>query len=285
MPPTITRVATGQHQPEGDGMTVRRAFPGQAIGRLDPFLMLDEMGPIDFEPGARSGFPDHPHRGFETVTYLLEGEFEHKDSNGNKGRLGPGDVQWMTAGAGVVHSEMPSTDLRKKGGRLHGFQLWVNLPAKDKMMTPRYQEFPGAKIPTAKFPGGSAKVIAGTFGGVSAVIDTRTPIQYLHVRLDAGASVQLDVPRGHEGFVYVFGDQLTVAGKLLREGQTGALSGEGALTATAGADGAQFLFVTGVPIKEPVFQYGPFVMTTREEIIQAVQDFQSGKFGTIPATH
>lgn len=266
-------------------MTVRRAFPNQSIGRLDPFLMLDEMGPIDFEPGARSGFPDHPHRGFETVTYLLEGEFEHKDSNGNKGRLGPGDVQWMTAGAGVVHSEMPSKALREKGGRLHGFQLWVNLPAKDKMMPPRYQEFPGAKIPTATFPGGSAKVLAGKFGGVSAVIDTRTPIQYLHVRLDAGASVHLDMPRGHEGFAYVFRGQATIAGKPLREAQTGALSGDGPLTATAGEGGAEFLFVTGLPIREPVFQYGPFVMTTRDEIVQAVQDFQSGKFGTIPATH
>ena len=285
MPPTITRVATGHHQPEGDGMTVRRAFPGQAIGRLDPFLMLDEMGPIDFEPGARSGFPDHPHRGFETVTYLLEGEFEHKDSNGNKGRLGPGDVQWMTAGAGVVHSEMPSRALREKGGRLHGFQLWVNLPAKDKMMAPRYQEFPGAKIPKVAFAGGWARVIAGTFHGTSAVIDTRTPIQYLHVALEPRGQVTLEVPKGHEGFVYVFGDQASVAGKLLREGQTGALAGDGPLPVQAGEDGAQLLFVTGLPIKEPVFQYGPFVMTTREEIIQAVQDFQSGKFGTIPATN
>jgi quercetin 2,3-dioxygenase len=285
MPPTITRIATGHHQPEGDGMTVRRAFPNQSIGRLDPFLMLDEMGPIDFQPGARSGFPDHPHRGFETVTYLLDGAFEHKDSNGNKGRLGPGDVQWMTAGAGVVHSEMPAADLRKNGGRLHGFQLWVNLPAKDKMMPPRYQEFPGAKIPEAKFPGGSAKVIAGKFGGVSAVIDTRTPIQYLHVRLDAGATVDLEVPKGHEGFVYVFKGQATAAGKDLREAQTGALSGEGAFPAHAGPGGAEFLLITGLPIREPVFQYGPFVMTTREEIIQAVQDYQTGKFGTIPATH
>jgi quercetin 2,3-dioxygenase len=285
MPPTVTRVATGHHQPEGDGMTVRRAFPNQAIGRLDPFLMLDEMGPIEFQPGARSGFPDHPHRGFETVTYLLEGEFEHKDSNGNKGRLGPGDVQWMTAGAGVVHSEMPSTELRRNGGRLHGFQLWVNLPAKDKMMPPRYQEFPGAKIPEATFPGGSAKVIAGRFGGVSAVIDTRTPIQYLHVRLDAGAKVGLAVPAGHEGFVYVFQGAATVGGKTLKEAQTGALSGDGPLEVQAGGEATQFLFVTGAPLREPVFQYGPFVMTTRDEIVQAVQDFQSGKFGKIPATH
>lgn len=285
MPPTITRIATGHHQPEGDGMTVRRAFPNQSIGRLDPFLMLDEMGPIQFQPGSRAGFPDHPHRGFETVTYLLDGAFEHKDSNGNKGRLAPGDVQWMTAGAGVVHSEMPAADLRKDGGRLHGFQLWVNLPAKDKMMTPRYQEFPGAKIPEATFKGGSVKVIAGQFGGVSAVIDTRTPIQYLHVRLDAGAKVDLEVPRGHEGFVYVFQGTVQAAGKSLGEAQTGALAGDGTLAVQAGTDGAQLLFVTGIPIKEPVFQYGPFVMTTRDEIIQAVRDFQDGKFGTIPATH
>lgn len=285
MPPTITRVATGHHQPEGDGMTVRRAFPNQSIGRLDPFLMLDEMGPIQFQPGSRAGFPDHPHRGFETVTYLLDGAFEHKDSNGNKGRLGPGDVQWMTAGAGVVHSEMPAAQLRKEGGRLHGFQLWVNLPAKDKMMTPRYQEFPGAKIPQAKFPGGWAKVLAGQFGGVSAVIDTRTPIQYLHVHLEAGAKVTLNVPVGHEGFLYVFQGEATAAGKALKEAQTGALSGDGDLPVQAGAAATQFLFVTGFPIKEPVFQYGPFVMTTRDEIIQAVQDFQEGKFGKIPATH
>ncbi len=285
MPPTITRIATGHQQPEGDGMTVRRAFPNQSIGRLDPFLLLDEMGPVEFAPGARSGFPDHPHRGFETVTYLLDGEFEHKDSNGNKGRLRPGDVQWMTAGAGVVHSEMPSSALRQKGGRLHGFQLWVNLPKVDKMMTPRYQEFPGAKIPTAKFPGGWAKVIAGRFGGVSAVIDTRTPIQYLHVQLDAGTTVQLPIPAGHEGFVYVFQGEATVAGKQLKEAQTGALAGIGDLGVEAGPGGAQFLFVTGIPVKEPVFQYGPFVMTSRDEILQAVQDFQDGKFGTIPATH
>lgn len=266
-------------------MSVRRAFPNQSIGRLDPFLMLDEMGPIQFQPGSRAGFPDHPHRGFETVTYLLEGAFEHKDSNGNKGRLGPGDVQWMTAGAGVVHSEMPAADLRKAGGRLHGFQLWVNLPAKDKMTVPRYQEFPGPKIPTAPFPGGSAKVIAGQFGGVSAGIDTRTPIQYLHLRLDAGAKVTLNVPAGHEGFVYVFQGEANAAGKTLKEAQTGALSGDGELHVQAGPAATQFLFVTGQPIREPVFQYGPFVMTTRDEILQAVQDFQDGKFGKIPATH
>ncbi|HEX2066312.1 MAG TPA: pirin family protein, partial [Candidatus Thermoplasmatota archaeon] len=151
---TVARVADARRTPEGDGMVVHRAFPGQEVGRIDPFLMLDEMGPIDFAPGARAGFPDHPHRGFETVTYMLEGAFEHRDSHGHAGRLGPGDVQWMTAGAGIVHSEMPHPDLRRDGGRLHGLQLWVNLPGADKMMRPRYQEIPGARIPEASLAGG-----------------------------------------------------------------------------------------------------------------------------------
>jgi redox-sensitive bicupin YhaK (pirin superfamily) len=284
MAPTVTRVIAAQRTPEGDGMVVQRAFPNQSIARIDPFLMLDEMGPITFEPGARSGFPDHPHRGFETVTMLLDGEFEHKDSNGNHGRLRPGDVQWMTAGAGVVHSEMPSADLRAKGGRLHGFQLWVNLPKADKMMRPRYQEIPSSRIPEAKVPGGVVRVVAGAFGGVSAAIDTRTPIQYLQVRLDPGAAIALPVPAGHEGFAYVYEGSATVEGKPVAAHHLAALAGEGDLRVAADGKGAQLLLVTGKPLREPIFQYGPFVMTTREEIAQAVEDFRSGRFGAIPAT-
>lgn len=285
MPPTVTRIVAAQRTPEGDGMVVQRAFPNQSIARIDPFLMLDEMGPITFQPGARSGFPDHPHRGFETVTMLLDGEFEHKDSHGNRGRLRPGDVQWMTAGAGVVHSEMPSSDLRSQGGRLHGFQLWVNLPKADKMMPPRYQEIPSSKIPEAKVPGGTIRVVAGAFGGVSAAIDTRTPIQYLHATLEAGATVPFPVPEGHEGFAYVYEGSARIDGKTVPAHQLAVLSGSGDLPVTAGDRGAQLLVVTGVPLREPVFQYGPFVMTTREEIVQAVEDFRSGKFGEIAATH
>ncbi len=282
---TLQKVVAAIKTPEGDGMIVHRAFPGQSIGRIDPFLMLDEMGPIDFAPGARSGFPDHPHRGFETVTYLLDGEFEHKDSHGNRGLLGPGDVQWMTAGAGVVHSEMPSTELRKKGGRLHGFQLWVNLPAKDKMMPPRYQEFKASSIPEATIPGGTVRVIAGKFGTTSAVIDTRTPIQYFHARLQPAAHATFPVPPGHQGFIYAVSGAADVGGKKIEAGHLGILSESGdEFTVKAGADGAELLVVTGIPLLEPVFQYGPFVMTTRDEIVQAVTDFQTGKFGTIPAT-
>ncbi|MEA3142995.1 MAG: quercetin 2,3-dioxygenase [Thermoplasmata archaeon] len=282
---TLQRIATAKKTPEGDGMVVHRAFPGQEVGRIDPFLMLDEMGPIDFEPGARAGFPDHPHRGFETVTYMLEGAFQHKDSHGHAGKLGPGDVQWMTAGAGIVHSEMPHPDLRRTGGRLHGLQLWVNLPKADKMMRPRYQEIPGARIPEATFGGGSVKVLAGEFGGHAAVIDTRTAIQFLHVRLQPGGKVRLPVPQGHEGFLYCLEGSAQAGGKALAIHQLGVLGGTGdGLEAVAGLGGFEGVFVTGVRLNEPVFQYGPFVMTTRQEIVQAVEDFQTGKFGTIPAT-
>jgi redox-sensitive bicupin YhaK (pirin superfamily) len=283
---TVTRVIPAARTAEGDGMIVQRAFPNQSLGRLDPFLLLDEMGPIQFEPGATAGFPDHPHRGFETVTYLLEGEFEHRDSHGNRGFLRPGDVQWMTAGAGVVHSEMPSTNLRKAGGRLRGLQLWVNLPKKDKMMPPRYQEFPGAKIPEANVSGARVKVIAGTFSGVSAVIATRTPIQYFHAHLEPGAAVTLPVPDGHQGFFYALDGEGDVGGAPVESHRLAILGHAGEdVVVQAAEKGLDGIFVTGKPIGEPVFQYGPFVMTTRDEIVQAVEDFRAGRFGEIAATH
>jgi redox-sensitive bicupin YhaK (pirin superfamily) len=281
---TVSRVIAAILTPEGDGMTVNRAFPSQALGRLDPFLVFDEMGPIEIQPGSRSGFPDHPHRGFETVTYILEGAVEHQDSNGNRGRIGAGDVQWMTAGSGVVHSEMPGSDLRQKGGRMHGFQLWVNLPKKDKMMAPRYQEIKSSQIPEVAVPGGKVRIIAGKFGGHVAVIDTRTPIQYLHAILEPGARVTLDVPEGHQGFAFATTGSGKIAGTAVPQGSYAVLSGAGDLPVEAGPDGLQILLITGVPLREPVFQYGPFVMTTRDEILQAIEDFNSGKFGTIPAT-
>ncbi|HEU0092969.1 MAG TPA: pirin family protein, partial [Vicinamibacteria bacterium] len=176
----VERVITAHRQLEGGGFVVRRPFPTGALALVDPFLLLDEMGPAAYGPGEAKGAPDHPHRGFETVTYMLEGQFEHEDSAGNKGAIAAGDVQWMTAGSGVVHSEMPSGDIRRRGGRIHGFQVWVNLPARDKMMRPRYQEVPGARIPHAATEDGRAevRVIAGEALGVRAVIDTRTPIVY-----------------------------------------------------------------------------------------------------------
>src|SRR5262249_52705522 len=168
---------------EGGGFPVRRPFPKSALSEFDPFLLLDEMGPVNYRPGQAKGAPDHPHRGFETVTYVLAGRMEHKDSQGHSGQLRPGDVQWMTAGAGVGHSEMPEREFLKSGGLMHGFQLWVNLPARDKMMKPRYQEIPGARIPVARSDDGlvTVRVVAGESLGSSAVIETRTPITYLHI--------------------------------------------------------------------------------------------------------
>src|ERR1700752_1485267 len=177
---TVAGVVNSIETLEGAGFLVRRPFPKPSFSEFDPFLLLDEMGPMDLGPGKAKGAPDHPHRGFETVTYMLSGEMQHKDSRGHAGSLTPGDVQWMTAGAGVVHAEMPSAEFMRKGGRMHGFQLWVNLPQRDKMIKPRYQEFPSAKIPKATSANGlvSVNVIAGEAMGAKAVIETRTPIIY-----------------------------------------------------------------------------------------------------------
>src|ERR1051325_7034174 len=202
---TVAAVVDAVETLEGAGFLVRRPFPRQGFSFFDPFLLLDEMGPMDLGPGEAKGAPDHPHRGFETVTYMLSGGMEHKDSQGNSGRIGPGDVQWMTAGAGVVHSEMPEREFAARGGRMHGFQLWVNLPARDKMMRPRYQEIPAEGIPSALSEDGlvTVRVIAGEALGARAVIETRTPIFYLHFTVKPGGSVAQTVPEGFNVFAYV----------------------------------------------------------------------------------
>ncbi len=279
---TVTQVITSHRQREGGGFVVRRPFPTRGFDQADPFLMLDEMGPIDYAPGEAVGAPDHPHRGFETVTYVLEGEGEHADSAGHRGTIGPGDVQWMTAGRGIVHAEMPSRAMRERGGRMHGFQLWVNLPARDKMMAPRYQEIPRTRIPSATTPDGLATVtvIAGEALGVRAVIETRTPIAYQHWRFEAGAALSVPIPREHTAYVYVFDGALTVAGQALAAGQLAVLGdGDGVDFAAAGK--AQALLLSGVPLREPVVQYGPFVMNTEREIQQAILDYRQGKLGEI----
>src|SRR5688572_8154042 len=202
---TVAGVVNGIETLEGAGFLVRRPFPTPSFSEFDPFLLLDEMGPMDLGPGEAQGAPDHPHRGFETVTYVLSGDLEHKDSSGHAGRLRPGDVQWMTAGAGVVHSEMPSAEFHRDGGRMHAFQLWVNLPKLDKMMKPRYQEIPSAQIPKAISGDGLVEVtvIAGEALGRRAVIETRTPIVYLHYRIKPGGAVSQSVPGAYNAFAYV----------------------------------------------------------------------------------
>jgi redox-sensitive bicupin YhaK (pirin superfamily) len=284
----VTKVTTAHRQSEGGGFIVRRPFPGAELDSVDPFLLLDEMGPVDYAPGEAVGAPDHPHRGFETVTYVLEGEMEHEDSAGHRGKLGPGDVQWMTAGAGVIHSEMPSRRIREEGGRVHGFQIWVNLPKQHKMTRPRYQEYASRELPVAKSPDGKAtvRVIAGEALGARAVIETRTPIVLQDWTLQPGADVRVEVPRDLHAFVYVFEGSARVgaAGSEVREGQMAVL-GPGTTVRLAGANGpGRLLLLAGAPIREPVARYGPFVMNTRDELIQAVDDFQSGKMGEITRT-
>src|SRR6266487_6990487 len=199
----VERVITAHRQLEGGGFVVRRPFPTGGLALVDPFLLLDEMGPASYGPGEAKGAPDHPHRGFETVTYMLDGEFEHEDSAGHRGVLRAGDVQWMTAGAGIVHSEMPSRRIREKGGRVHGFQIWVNLPAKLKMTRPRYQEVSAGKIPEGVSADGHARVrvIAGEALGARAVIDTHIPIVYQDWTMDAAADVTAALPREQQAFV------------------------------------------------------------------------------------
>lgn len=283
-PRTVTRIVPTHRQEEGAGFIVRRPFPGPSLALMDPFLLLDEMGPIDQKPGKAKGAPDHPHRGFETVSYILEGEVEHEDSAGHRGLIGAGDVQWMTAGRGVVHSEMPSRRMQTEGGRVHGFQIWVNLPRVDKLMAPRYQEIPSAKIPSAVSADGLAKVkvIAGEALGVSAAIETRTPIVYQDWTLAPGASVDVALPLSHEGGVYVFSGEAQVGseGKSTKDGEL-ALLGAGDTLTLASRTGARLLLLAGVPLREPVARYGPFVMNTEQEIHQAFRDYQSGKMGQI----
>lgn len=283
-PRNIERVITAHQQLEGGGFVVRRPFPTEGLDHADPFLLLDEFGPVDYRPGEAVGAPDHPHRGFETVSFMLEGEFEHADSAGHRGALGPGDVQWMTAGRGIIHAEMPSQRIREQGGRVHGFQLWVNLPAAEKMMAPRYQEVPASAIPEAMSEDGRARVrvIAGEALGVQAVIDTRTPILYQEWRLEPGADLEQPVPEGYQALVYVYQGQAEIGTdeRLLDEGQAGILGGGDhvRLAVSPGASaGARLLLLAGQPIGEPVARYGPFVMNTQAEIMQAVRDYRTGR--------
>ncbi len=285
---SVAAVISAHRQLEGGGFVVRRPFPTRGLDLVDPFLLLDEMGPADYGPGEARGAPDHPHRGFETVTYMLDGEFEHEDSAGHKGTIAPGDVQWMTAGRGVVHSEMPTRAIRETGGRIHGFQVWVNLPAKDKMMAPRYQEVKSAGIPEASSPDGLARVrvIAGSAFGVRAVIDTRIPITYQDWTLRPGAVVEQPVDGSHQAFVYVFGGEARIGRdeRELRDGQLGLLGPGDSVRMALPKDAAgpaRLLLLSGLPIGEQVARYGPFVMNTEAEIMQAIEDYRAGRLGEI----
>ncbi|HEX5340001.1 MAG TPA: pirin family protein [Gammaproteobacteria bacterium] len=286
---SVKRVLSSIRTREGGGFIVHRPFPTNMLMDFDPFLLLDEMGPVDYAPGEAVGAPDHPHRGFETVTYVLEGKMQHKDSHGHAGSIGPGDVQWMTAGAGVVHSEMPEDGFRAAGGRMHGFQIWVNLPQRDKMMKPRYQELPNAGIPVAESSDGKVrvKIIAGESLGKSAAIDTRTPIAFLHISMQPGGELVQPLPANYNAFAFVIAGE----GRFGSEAEAGTahqmviFASDGGAVKLSVPETAQapleLLLLAGVPLNEPVVRYGPFVMNSEQEIHQAMRDYQSGRMGEI----
>lgn len=281
----VQRIAYATRLREGAGFEVRRAFPLPGLDQVDPFLLLDEMGPTDYPAGEAVGAPDHPHRGFETVTYVLAGEYLHEDSAGHRGSLKPGDVQWMTAGDGVIHSEQPSDQIKTAGGRVHGFQLWVNLPARDKRIAPRYQDVRAATMPTWTSADGRAvvKVIAGHVLGVQAQAQTRSPITFVDVALDPGAEVTLDIPAAQNGFVYVFSGSMTVGalGRTARDGDMAMLTPGDTLQLRGKSPRSRALVIAGEPLNEPVVRHGPFVMNTVEQVQEAIADFQAGRFGQI----
>ena len=280
---------------EGEGFPVRRPFPGLDRALADPFLLLDQMGEVQYAPGEAKGAPDHPHRGFETVTYMIDGEFVHRDSNGGGGVIANGATQWMTAGAGIVHSEMPPERLVRSGGLFHGIQLWVNLPAAEKWTPSRYQDIGASQVRLVRSADGGAlvRVIAGDIGGHAGPGVTHTPIAYAHATLAAGARLEVPWRSDFNALVYALAGFGTAgpdrvpfeSGQLAVFGPGSSIRVEARAHQDSRTPSFDLLLLGGLPIREPIVQYGPFVMNTREEIIQAVADYQAGRMGSIPATH
>jgi hypothetical protein len=273
----VVTTIRGRPASDGAGVKLTRVIGQPALPDLDPFLMLDEFG-SDKGADYIGGFPDHPHRGFETVTYMLAGRMRHGDNQGNVGLLRPGSVQWMTAGRGIIHSEMPE----QEEGLMQGFQLWVNLPAKDKMTKPRYQDIDPEKIPVVERPDGTkVKVLVGTFDGVSGpVTKVATDPLYLDITLPAGVAARVPVEAEHNAFAYVFEGtaRIGAAAQQVERGQLAVLSLGDGVTVEGGPKGGRLILVAGRPLREPVAKYGPFVMNTPAEIHQAIADYQAGKF-------
>ncbi len=287
----VNEVVEATYTLEGAGFGVYRPFPTRTLDHLDPFLLLDELEPKVYEPGERRGAPDHPHRGFETVSYILAGETEHRDSTGHGGIIRAGGVQWMTAGDGIIHSEMPGPTMVREGGLSHGFQLWVNLPRELKRTPPRYQSLEPGGLTTVEGESWTARIIAGSVLGTEGPARTHTPINYVHLTLRPGSEVILDIPPDHNIGVYAFksrgwigkpGVPLSAAQLAVLGPGEGDLSVRGPDPSREEAEPMEVLVLSGRPLNEPVARYGPFVMNTREELIEAVEDYNAGRFGTIP---
>jgi redox-sensitive bicupin YhaK (pirin superfamily) len=280
---------------EGEGFPVRRAFAGVAMSDLDPFIHMDQMGEVEYGPGEPKGTPWHPHRGFETVTYMIDGTFQHQDSIGGGGLISNGGTQWMTAGAGILHIERPPEQLIATGGLFHGIQLWVNLPAAEKMVNPRYQDLEPEDSTLLTSPDGGAlvRVIAGDVAGYAGPGSTHTPISLVHATIAPGAQLMLPWPADFNALVYVLSGAGSVglegrpihSGQLVVHGAGDAVALRADQVQDARHNGLDVLILGGRPIREPVAAHGPFVMNTREELVQAFEDYEAGRLGTVPADH
>jgi redox-sensitive bicupin YhaK (pirin superfamily) len=289
----VVSLSTAPSGLEGEGFPVRRAFAGVDLARLDPFIHMDQMGEVDYAPGEPKGTPWHPHRGFETVTYMIDGVFRHQDSNGGGGLITDGDTQWMTAGGGILHIEAPPEEVVVKGGLFHGFQLWVNLPARLKMTAPRYQDIRASQVRLLSSADGGTllRLIAGDVAGQAGPGVTHTPITLLHATLAPGARLRLPWRRDFNALGYALAGtgSAGTGHRPLRTGQLAVFGDGDVLTVTAGeraagpSAGLDILLLGGQPIREPVAAYGPFVMNTRDELVQAFEDYQAGRLGSIPA--
>jgi hypothetical protein len=291
----VISVTTAPSGFEGEGFPVRRAFAGVDQRHLDPFIHMDQMGEVEYAPGEPKGTPWHPHRGFETVTYMIDGTFQHQDSIGGGGLITNGDTQWMTAGGGILHIEAPPEELVASGGLFHGIQLWVNLPKADKMMAPRYQDIGASHVVLLSSPDGGTlfRVIAGDLGGHAGPGATHSPMALVHATLSPGARADIPWRTDFNALVYVLGGSGTVGGDgdPVSAGRMAVFGDGGSLTISADArqesraPNLDVLILGGRPIREPVYAYGPFVMNTKQEVAQAFEDYQAGRLGTVPAEH
>ena len=270
---TIQRIVKGIQTSDGAGVNLTRIIASPSLNMLDPFLLLDEFG-SDNPDDYIAGFPPHPHRGFETITYMLNGKFRHKDTAGNEGYLTDGSVQWMTAGKGVVHSEMPE----QTEGLVRGFQLWLNLPKEKKMIEPVYNDIPADEIPTVSIPGGQIKIIAGTFLGITGPGRSHTGMLYYDILLDNGSDITVPIQNGWNSFCYVYEGAIS-CGQPVSKGNLAVLDTEDIFRCTSIKNNTRLILVAGMPLNEPVARGGPFVMNTKGEILQAFEDYQAGRLG------
>jgi redox-sensitive bicupin YhaK (pirin superfamily) len=278
---TALRVVQSHHAQPAPGLDVLRPFPGPQLDYASPFLMLDHFGPDRIRPGEAGGLNPHPHRGFETVTFLFQGSMEHQDSSGGRGLLKPGSVQWMTAGSGIVHAEYREKEFARTGGILEGAQLWLNLPRKFKMEKPHYQDLQPEGIPVVKVEGGEVRVVAGEVLGTKGPAVSYTPVIAARVSLQAGARVELRAPSGHNAYLYAVSGSGQAGGAQFGATQLVEFRGDGEVVEVEATEALEALFLAGEPIDEPVVSWGPFVMNTREEIIQARNDYMAGRMGVL----